>query len=109
MPNRKPEAWSLLGKRVVLAPACSLSVDLLKDMEVRKGQILGFLDRDPVLHGKSIQGVTIYGYDAIPDLNPDVILVASPEEHETNILQIISEYSNKDAHIFVLKQQDNVT
>jgi hypothetical protein len=108
MPDQKPEPWSLLGKRVVLAPACSLSSGLLKDPDIRESQILGFLDRDPVLQGKSIEGITIYGYDAIPDLNPEVILVASPEQHLADILQTLAKYATKAVRIVVLNQQENM-
>jgi hypothetical protein len=102
MPHQNPEPWSLHGKRVVLAPAYSLTTALMADTEIKEADIVGFLDRDPVLQGKSIAGITIYGYEAIPDLDPEVILVASPEQHRDAILQTVAKYSSETAHIAVL-------
>jgi FlaA1/EpsC-like NDP-sugar epimerase len=104
-PNEDYESWSLRGKRIVLAPACSLSTGLLTDLEIRESEILGFLDRDPVLHGKSIEGVTVYGYSAVPDLDPEVILVASPEQHRADILQTLAKNTNSHACIAVLTKE----
>lgn len=104
MPDKKPERWALIGKRVVLAPACHLAKDLLTDIDIKESQIIGFLDRDPVLQGKSIEGITVYGYDAIPDLDPEVILVASPEQHLADILQTLYKYKNKVTRIVVLNR-----
>ena len=100
---QQPSApWSLLGKRVVLAPACSLSTGLLADRDIREGHILGFLDRDPVLQDKSIEGISIHSYEAIPDLDPEVILVASPEQHRADILRRLAKYTSKVARVVVL-------
>lgn len=103
--NQDPEPWSLRGKRVVLAPACSLSTGLLTDPEIGESQILGFLDRDPVLQGKSIEGITIYGYEAVSDLDPEVILIASPEQHRADILQTLAKNTNSFAYIAVLAKE----
>jgi len=102
MPNQNPTPWSLAGKRVVLAPACSLSSALLTDPEIRKSQIVGFLDRDSVLQGKSIEGIAIHGYDAIPALDPEVILVASPKQNRADILRTVAKYASQAARIVVL-------
>ncbi len=103
-PNENPEPWSLNGKRVVIAPACHLAKDLLNDTDIRTGNILGFLDRDPVLQGKSIEGIPIHGYDSIPDLDPEVILVASPDQHRNDILQTIARYTTTAARIAILNR-----
>ena len=104
IPNENPEPWSLNGKRVVLAPACHLSRNLLTDSDIRESNILGFLDRDTILQGKSIDGITIHGYDAIPYLDPEVILVASPEQHRSDILQTLTRYSDKGTRIVVFNR-----
>lgn len=103
MSEKIPEPWSLTNKRVVLAPTCHLSKVLLSDPDIKQSRILGFLDRDTVLQGKSIHGITVYGYDAIPELDPDVILVASSEQHRNNILQTIARYTNQLERIYVYK------
>ena len=102
-PNQDPEPWSLRGKRVLLAPACPLTTALLADPDIREAHILGFLDRDQVLHGKSIQGVRVYGYQEISALAADVILVAPPKQHKADILKIITKNSNKNTCIAVFE------
>ncbi len=102
--NENPEPWSLNGKRVVIAPACHLSRNLLSDSDIRESNILGILDRDTILQGKSIDGITIHGYDAIPELDPEVILVASPEQHRADILQTLTRYTDKGTRIAVFNR-----
>jgi len=109
MPHQHPEPWSLRGKRVVLAPACTLTADLLADPDIQQGQLLAFVDRDSVLHDKPIAGITIHGYGAIPELNPEVILVASPKQHQADILQTLARYANRDTLIAVLDRSLNAT
>ena len=95
MVNQEPQPWSLRAKRIMFAPACALTTSLSKDPDIRESQILGFLDRDPVLQGKTIEGSEIYGYESIPDLNPEMILVATSELHQDEIVgQIL--YFNQD-------------
>lgn len=81
--------WSLEGKRVLLAPACPLTQKLLADSEIQRAGWIGFLDRNPVQQGKSIDGREIYSYGDIPLLDVDVILVAPPEKHRVTILDTI--------------------
>lgn len=102
IPYRRPEPWSLAEKRVLLAPAYKLSTDLLADPAIRESRLLGFLDRNPILHGKSINGFKIHGYEAILDLAPDVILVASPDQHRDDILGRIAKYTNDSTQVVVL-------
>ncbi len=103
-PHQDPRPWSILGKRVVLAPACNLTTELLMDPDIKKGQLIGFLDRNPVLQGKSIEGITIHGYEAIADLDPEVILIASPEQHQADILQTLGKYTKQSVHIVVFER-----
>jgi pyruvate-formate lyase-activating enzyme len=98
--TRKP--WSLQGKRVLLAPACPQSVALLSDPEIRAGRLIGFLDRDRMVQGKTIQGIVIHGYEAIPDLAPDVILVASPVQHQSDIVGKLARHAGESVQVAVL-------
>lgn len=105
IPGQAPKPWPLAGKRVLLAPACRSSTDLLSDPAIRESRLLGFLDRNPVLHGKSIEGFGIHGYEVIPDLAPDVILVASPDQHRDDILATIAKYTGDSVQIAILDRQ----
>ncbi|MGC8490160.1 MAG: radical SAM protein [Syntrophobacteraceae bacterium] len=93
--------WSLRGKQVLLAPACPKAVALLSDPEIQAGRLLGFLDRDRMIHGKSIQGMTIHGYEAISSLAPDVIIVASPPQHQADIVGKLAAYAGKNIEVAI--------
>lgn len=101
-PDHATEPWSLLDKRVLLAPACPKSIALLSDPEIRMSRLLGFLDRDRVVQGKTIEGHIIHGYDAIPELAPDVILLASPVQHQSDIVGKLAKYVREDTQVAVL-------
>jgi hypothetical protein len=96
------ESWSLEGKQVLISPACHQSVELLGDPEIRDSRLIGFLDRDRMVQGKTIQGLAIYGYEAIPDLAPDVILVASPAQHQSDIVGKLARYAGENIEVAVL-------
>lgn len=101
-PEEDARPWSLEGKRILLAPASQLSVSLLSDLEIKKAQIIGILDRDTVLQGKIIKGVPVYGYDAIPQLNPDYILLIASERHREEIVETIFKYIRAIENIIAL-------
>lgn len=89
--------WSLAGKRILLAPACQLTRELLSAPEIQQADWIGFIDRNPVQQGKMIDGRTIYSYEAIPSLGVDAIIAAPPEKHRLDILDAIA--SNSPAGI----------
>jgi len=88
--NGSSEKWSLKGKRVLLAPACPMTQQLLSDPEIQSADWIGFIDRNPIQQGKQIEGKTIYSYEAISSMKPDVILAAPPEKHRLDILDAIA-------------------
>lgn len=92
---RKPgQDWqplSLAGKRLALAPACTLARQLRASPELREAEIIGFLDRDAVLHGKMIDGVMVASYSDLSSLSPDLVVVAAPEHHRYNIARTVSD------------------
>jgi len=100
-PGSDFSTWSILNKRVLLAPACALSKELLLNQDIKKSTLLGFLDRDPVLQGKSIAGIPVHSYEAIPKLNPEVILVAVTEYHQEEIIKTISQYINNNIDVAI--------
>lgn len=88
--NGSPEKWSLEGKRVLLVPACPLTQKLLSDLEIQRADWIGFVDRNPIQQGKTIEGRTIYSYEVISTMEVDVILVAPPEKHRLDILDAVA-------------------
>ncbi len=90
IPGGDWQPTSLKGKRLALAPACVLSRQLLAHPELSKAEVVGFLDRDPVLHGKKIDGVTVYPYAELAGLAPDLVIVAVPEHHRQAIAGTVS-------------------
>lgn len=82
--------WSLAGKRILLVPACPLTRSLLSDPEIQRAEWIGFIDRNPIQQGKTIDGRTIYSYEAISSMGVDVILAAPPEKHRLDILDAIA-------------------
>jgi uncharacterized Fe-S cluster-containing radical SAM superfamily protein len=100
-PEQDPLPWNIDGKRVAIAPACADAISLLADPELKKAEVVAFVDRDRVLHGKHIQGIPVHGYEEIGRLSPDVILIVAPETHRTAIFQTITQYAPKDACIAI--------
>jgi MoaA/NifB/PqqE/SkfB family radical SAM enzyme len=82
--------WSLVGKRVLLIPACPGTLRLLSDPDVGRAAWIGLIDRNPIQQGKTLQGRTIYGYEDIPTLDVDAVLVVAPEKHRASILDMIA-------------------
>jgi hypothetical protein len=105
-PGEESEPWSLSGKRVLLTPACPLSVEFLAKQDIKECQILGFLDRDRVVQGKIINGVPIHGYVAIAELNPDLILVVVPVQHRADIVQQLAKHTKYIDRIVVFDPEN---
>jgi len=99
--EQEQQSWSVAGKRILLAPACPLSIALLNDTDIGKDNIIGFLDRDCIIQGKTIQDKTIYGYDKIAELAPDLIMIAVPGQHREDIVREITQYTNEDEEIVI--------
>lgn len=90
----------LEGKRVLLVPATVLTEKLLEHPEIQKAAWVGFLDRNPVQHGKAIKGKTIYAYEKTQELNPDFVIVAPPEKHRIDILETTFKHAPDPTRIF---------
>lgn len=100
------EKWSLDGKRVLLVPACALTQKLLSDPDIQRADWIGFVDRNPILQGKMIEGRTIYSYEEIPSMKVDVILIVPPEKHRLDILNAVARNAPAGIRIAELRQND---
>lgn len=96
--------WSIKDKRVLIAPVTKMSVDLVKEIEREKGQVIGFVDRDPVLQGKVINDVTVFSYKEIDKLKVDVVVLAVHHQYQTDIIKMLREHSTVSLQIVVLTQ-----
>ncbi len=101
-PGKDFEDWSLQDKRVLLAPVSNLSVSLTQNANIEKENIVGFIDRDPILQGKVINNVTVYSYDVIDRLRPDVILLAVHKQYQADIIKKLNENLSDSMQIVVL-------
>lgn len=99
------EPWLLAGKRVLIAPPCPFSIATLQDPELAKAEILGFLDRDKMVQGKTIQGRPILANQAIADLAPDYILVIAPIQHRAEIVRQLMPHVDDPDRIVVLDRR----
>lgn len=102
-PGSEWQVLSLRKKRVALAPACTLSRQLLTNPELLEAEIIGFFDRDPVLHGKKIDGITVHPYADLSVQSLDFIVIAVPEHHQNNIAQTVTTFAGETTCILILK------
>ena len=76
--------------RILLAPPCPQSIALIKT-EFLSQKIIGFIDRDPMVKGKRINGLPIFSYGEAVELGADLVIVASPPQHRADIYHQLSE------------------
>lgn len=100
------QALSLAGKRLALAPACTMSRQLLASAELDGAEVVGFFDRDAVLHGKIIDGVKVSPYSALQELSPDMVVVAAPEHHRYDIARVVSSSLGDASRVVVFEISD---
>jgi len=82
--------WSPQGKRLLLIPATPATVRLLSDPQLQTASWIGFVDRNPLKEGKTLEGHTIHAYEAIDSLQVDMILLVPPEKHRSDIVGAVS-------------------
>ncbi len=67
------------GKRIVIYGAGGHSRKLFAETAINSIPLLGIVDRNPKLHGKSLGGLPIYPIEAIDNLKPQTIVISSLE------------------------------
>lgn len=80
--------WKATRARILVYPAGSYTRHLLTREYLKNINIIGLGDTDKSLIGKSICGHTINGPDTIMNLNPDVVLISSPN-YESEIYDML--------------------
>ncbi len=103
-PGQDWQTVSLIGKRLALAPACTMARQLLAHSDLANAEIVGFFDRDAVLHGKQIDGMEVFPYAALSSLAPDLVIVAAPKHHRYNIAHTVSGSLGETSTIAVFEE-----
>jgi len=103
-PGQDWQPLSLAGKRLALAPACTLARRLRAAPELAGAEIVGFFDRDTVLHGKQVDGVTVFPYADLASLAPDLIVVAAPEHHRYDIARTVSDTLGTTSNLAIFEE-----
>lgn len=101
------EPISLAGKRVALAPAGVLARRLLADGTLLGADVIGIFDRDKVLHGKQIDGITVFPHTALSAAQPDVVIVAAQDHNRLPIVQEIVARIGGSSKVLVLTLQEH--
>lgn len=93
-------SFDLRNKRIALAPATQKSTALLAHPALAASEIVGFIDKNPALEGKTIQGHQIATYENAPDYN--FVLVSPPAQHKTEIIATLYQHRPSAAKILVM-------
>lgn len=83
------QPFSLQGKRIALAPAGALARCLLSSEALQGATVTTIFDRDRVLHGKNIDGVTVSPYTELSADTVDWVIVAAQEHNRLPITEEI--------------------
>jgi hypothetical protein len=89
----------LKNKKVALAPATERSINWLSHPALADSQIVGFLDKNPGLSGKSIQGHKVSTYESADDY--DFVLITPPAQHKTEIISTVYRHRSEATSILV--------
>jgi FlaA1/EpsC-like NDP-sugar epimerase len=92
----------LNGKKVLVAPVSNQSVALVKQLGQSNVGVVGFIDRDPILQSKTIDGLRVMSYQAIANVEADVILLAVHKQHQADILRTLNAEKNTSTQIAVM-------
>lgn len=92
--------FDLNGKKVALSPATQKSMALLAHPALAASQIVGFIDKNPAMEGKTVQGYPVATYEKAPDY--DIVLVSPPAQHEKEIIATLYQHRPSTAKILLV-------
>jgi len=93
--------FDLRNKKIALVPATEKSITLLAHPALAASEIVGFIDKNPALAGKTIQGYQVSAYENAPDY--DFVLVSPPAQHKNEIIATLYQHRPGMAKILVLE------
>lgn len=96
------KSLDLTNKRVVIAPVSQQSIDLVKHPALFQADVLGYVDRDPILQTKKINGKKVMSYAELKGEQPDIVLLAVHEQHRDSIVQAITSNTDDDVNVVVI-------
>ncbi|MBK9446525.1 MAG: radical SAM protein [Betaproteobacteria bacterium] len=93
------EVFDLKNKRVILIPATQKSIDLVSHPALANSRIVGFLDKNPNLEGKTLRGHRVTPYENAPEY--DYALISPPSQHRQEIITTVCHHKPTAADVFV--------
>jgi hypothetical protein len=97
--NLRGEHIDLKNKKVALAPATERSINWLSHPALADCKTVGFLDKNPGLTGKSIQGHKVSTYESVDDY--DFVLITPPAQHKMEIISTVYRMRSEATSILV--------
>lgn len=91
------------GKTIAIAPATPANQELAKCIDGVGGRVVAMFDRSTQLHGREVAGVTVYPYEKLFETAPDIILVAAPQQHESDIYRKVKESVGENTLVYAVK------
>ncbi|MCW0506286.1 hypothetical protein [Aeromonas piscicola] len=88
--HSKVEPFRWQNKKIIFAPHCELVFNLVYRGFFVGFDILGALDKNIAKHGKFGNGLQIFCYDDLRDINPDMVIVANTRYHDEITLELTS-------------------
>lgn len=101
----KGKPWTPLDlekKRIAFAPASLMTEHLLNLPDIQRAQLVCILDRDQLLHGKTISGIPIVSYEALKQLDLDYIIVCAADHNRQDIIDSLTMTSDSSLHLLIL-------
>jgi 2-polyprenyl-3-methyl-5-hydroxy-6-metoxy-1,4-benzoquinol methylase len=95
------ERWIRSGERVVIFGAGTHSSELLKHTDLRKADLVGFVDSNPLFQGHSYLGLPVYSPASMEQLKPDAIVI-SARGWETEIWEILAPQRARGVEVITL-------
>lgn len=86
--HRQAQIWARDGIRMVIHPAGSFTMELLTYTALGESRVLALSDNDAGLRSEKRLGLPVIAPSAIPELAPDIVLIASPH-YENEIAETL--------------------
>ncbi len=76
--HQRAEQWAREQVRIVIHPAGAYAMELLAYTALRDAAVVALSDKNTALHTRTLMGKKVVPPSSIPELNPELVLIASP-------------------------------